>query len=221
MAKKSAVAPRKKPLVRWSKWDWLLGTLSDAKVAKMAGCIESSARKRRLKLGVQTYRSKQCPKIVLCENCKTPVVKQAKFMRRCRHHYCSKACHNEAQRRRDLETLRYGKGWKNIRDEVRKRDQVCVVCGRTPSQNGAALHVHHLKPYRFQGTNQLENLIALCESCHHILESTTTKALDLIQINVSLEGSCLTIMLMGEILWHGSVLGVDSQTQSGLIHSKD
>jgi DNA invertase Pin-like site-specific DNA recombinase len=36
----------------------------------------------------------------------------------------------------------------------------------TPAENGRALDVHHIDPFRFSGDNRLENLRALCRSCH-------------------------------------------------------
>ncbi|MGZ4140598.1 MAG: HNH endonuclease [Actinomycetota bacterium] len=62
--------------------------------------------------------------------------------------------------------LSYGPYWSKIKIEVRARDQVCRSCGKTPEQNGRALDVHHLNPYRFSGDNSLDNLVALCHACH-------------------------------------------------------
>ena len=60
----------------------------------------------------------------------------------------------------------YGAGWKRIREQVRARDRVCTRCGKTPGENGRALDVHHLEPFRFSGDNSLNKLTALCRSCH-------------------------------------------------------
>jgi len=60
----------------------------------------------------------------------------------------------------------YGAGLKVIREQVRVRDRVCRRCGKTPEQNGRALDVHHLDPFRFSGDNSTDRLIALCRSCH-------------------------------------------------------
>ena len=62
--------------------------------------------------------------------------------------------------------LSYGVGWRTIKEIVRKRDGSCRRCGKTPAENGRALDVHHLEPFRFSGDNSPENLIALCRSCH-------------------------------------------------------
>lgn len=62
--------------------------------------------------------------------------------------------------------MSYGSGWKEIKKLVRRRDEVCRQCGKTPKQNGRALDVHHLEPFRFSGDNSFQNLVALCRSCH-------------------------------------------------------
>lgn len=62
--------------------------------------------------------------------------------------------------------LYYGPGWKEIKELVRARDRICQNCGKTPEENGRALDVHHIGPYRFTGDNDFRNLVALCRSCH-------------------------------------------------------
>jgi len=62
--------------------------------------------------------------------------------------------------------MTYGAGWKLIRQEVRERDRVCQRCSKTPEQNGRALDVHHVEPFRFSGDNSPDKLIALCRACH-------------------------------------------------------
>lgn len=62
--------------------------------------------------------------------------------------------------------MNYGPGWKQRKQEARDRDKVCRHCGKTPEENGRALDVHHINPYRYSGDNSLENLLALCRSCH-------------------------------------------------------
>jgi 5-methylcytosine-specific restriction endonuclease McrA len=62
--------------------------------------------------------------------------------------------------------LSYGANWKRVKERVRARDRVCHVCRKTPKENGRALDVHHINPYRFSGDNSLDNLVALCRSCH-------------------------------------------------------
>lgn len=46
------------------------------------------------------------------------------------------------------------------------RDQRCAQCGRTPSEDGVKLHVDHKIPQDWGGTNDPENLQALCSDCN-------------------------------------------------------
>src|ERR1044071_7642339 len=61
----------------------------------------------------------------------------------------------------------YGDGWSKIAQAVRDRDKVCQECGKTQEQNGSALDVHHKIPVRVSRDNSMDNLVALCMSCHH------------------------------------------------------
>ncbi len=46
------------------------------------------------------------------------------------------------------------------------RDQRCAQCGRTPSEDGVKLHVDHIIPQEWGGTDDQENLQALCADCN-------------------------------------------------------
>lgn len=46
------------------------------------------------------------------------------------------------------------------------RDQKCVQCGRTPSEDKVKLHVDHIVPQKWGGTDEQENLQALCSECN-------------------------------------------------------
>lgn len=46
------------------------------------------------------------------------------------------------------------------------RDQRCAQCGRTPNEDGVKLHVDHKIPQAWGGTNEPENLQALCSECN-------------------------------------------------------
>jgi hypothetical protein len=46
------------------------------------------------------------------------------------------------------------------------RDKRCAQCGRTPSEDGVKLHVDHKIPQDWGGTNDPENLQALCSECN-------------------------------------------------------
>lgn len=54
---------------------------------------------------------------------------------------------------------------KRVRASV-LRDQRCAQCGRTPSDDGVKLHVDHKIPQTWGGTNDEDNLQALCSDCN-------------------------------------------------------
>ncbi len=74
----------------------------------------------------------------------------------------------------------YGPRWNQIREQVRARDGYrCQACGA--QEQGRTLDVHHKIPFRaFRGTdgrvnlaeaNRLDNLVALCHTCHRRVEA--------------------------------------------------
>jgi 5-methylcytosine-specific restriction endonuclease McrA len=111
----------------------------------------------------------------VCPTCERIVLISAQALRR--QKFCTRSCARAAYNRaffrgarngrwRGGKVLSYGVRWKLLKEELRSRDQVCQRCGKTPEQNGRALDVHHLNPYRFSADNSLDNLVALCRSCH-------------------------------------------------------
>lgn len=76
----------------------------------------------------------------------------------------------------------YGPNWRKQQRKVRKRAGYrCECCGKTQKQNKIALDVHHVKAFRsfgyipdvndhFLAANRLDNLIAVCRSCHMKIE---------------------------------------------------
>ena len=196
--------------------DSLIGTESDKVVGDKLGLGEARVRYRRRKLGIEPYRMSRAARETECANCGVKVVRKAAAFDRSKNLFCSTECASAGQKKRDTDMLRYGPGWKSRRDEIRERDGVCRSCGKSPEKNGSALHVHHLVPFRYSGTNRPENLVALCDSCHHSIEALTDKVLASIQVGATLEGSILTVTVDGEIRWRGSVHGADFQTLTGL-----
>jgi DEAD/DEAH box helicase domain-containing protein len=68
----------------------------------------------------------------------------------------------------------YGKGWPQLRDVVRARDEfVCQVCGQP--ENGKQHDVHHRQPFRQFASpaeaNRMNNLVTLCPACHRKAEA--------------------------------------------------
>lgn len=59
------------------------------------------------------------------------------------------------------------------RNRISKKDRAyvlrshrCEQCGRTPAEHGVVLHVDHKVPLDWGGTNDLDNLQALCSECN-------------------------------------------------------
>ena len=62
---------------------------------------------------------------------------------------------------------------KELRQKVRERDNnKCRFC-----ETEENLHTHHVIPRSVQGSDELSNLITVCQSCHNTIESTQGKAL--------------------------------------------
>ena len=61
----------------------------------------------------------------------------------------------------------YGTGWRAIRHLVYLRDDcTCKGCGKKMVPNKKKFDVHHKIPFSDGGSNDLNNLITLCRSCH-------------------------------------------------------
>jgi len=107
--------------------------------------------------------------------------------RKTRRFFCSATCQHSYNRGPNNPMWRGGrkkepwrfKNWKRIAALVRKRDhQSCQVCGKTRRQNGRALAVVHIIPYRLikhwleiglienRDPNDPIGLLSLCDSCH-------------------------------------------------------
>ena len=55
----------------------------------------------------------------------------------------------------------------DLKDEVKNRDNwTCRACG-----NKHRLEVHHIAKLRHGGTNDIDNLITLCASCHRAIDT--------------------------------------------------
>jgi predicted HNH restriction endonuclease len=79
---------------------------------------------------------------------------------------------------------RYNDDWEKIRVLVWRRDNYeCQHCGINMSECyqkfKCALHTHHIIPFLTSFDNSLNNLIALCPSCHRKEEVKITKELKL------------------------------------------
>jgi len=75
------------------------------------------------------------------------------------------------QFQRDPETAeRYGKDWRRIRKSYLSEHPFCEAC-RKEGKATVATMVHHIRPLREGGTNDEENLMALCNACHSRLHA--------------------------------------------------
>jgi len=69
------------------------------------------------------------------------------------------------------------------RETVLERDDhECRFCGMTEEEHHEeyqrSLDIHHIIPRRCDGSNNPENLIAVCVTCHRTLESTQANAIE-------------------------------------------
>lgn len=74
----------------------------------------------------------------------------------------------------------------SVPDEMRfklreKEDYECAFCGvgneTHIDETGRGLHAHHVIPKAADGDHQLENLVLVCEDCHHALQHTQSRGL--------------------------------------------
>lgn len=90
----------------------------------------------------------------------------------------------------------------------------CQMCGRTVEKNGITLVVDHKKPRDWGGTNDRDNLWAICEECNlgkkHFFDSLNADA-EMMKKVTSHESIHVRI---GELL---KAVGVDKRTPSALI----
>lgn len=110
-----------------------------------------------------------------CSNCGVEVSRQAADLERVEKAFCSTNCHTEylieQSQGKEPEAVHYGPDWKEIREEVRDRDEwTCQGCGKTEEDLGYTLHVHHIIPFEQHESptraNRKNNLVSLCARCH-------------------------------------------------------
>ena len=76
--------------------------------------------------------------------------------------------HNHRYRLESLREDRLGGSHqinKTLRSWILRKGR-CAQCGRTPEEDGVKLHVDHKLPQNWGGTNEPENLQALCSECN-------------------------------------------------------
>jgi 5-methylcytosine-specific restriction protein A len=89
--------------------------------------------------------------------------------------YCEEHAKAEAKRynkhERDPESgKRYGRAWKQLRAAFLAANPLCEMCKQDGRLTPATL-VHHKQKLTCGGTNDAENLMALCGECHSRLHA--------------------------------------------------
>lgn len=84
--------------------------------------------------------------------------------------FCEEHAKKESQRyerydRDPDKRKRYGRSWRRVRDQQLAEHPLCVQCEKT-GKITPAREVHHIKPLSQGGTNESDNLLSLCTSCH-------------------------------------------------------
>lgn len=132
------------------------------------------------------------PAIVQCAWCGEPLERWRCLCDQRAHFFCNWTCAGKWQSRHNTgkdnpnwgggRIKYYGPNWRGQRIRAHQRDKICQRCGKAPEENGQALDVHHVVPFRTFGyipdendnylqANDLENLQCLCLHCHHIVEA--------------------------------------------------
>lgn len=135
--------------------------------------------RQRSYCSIGCYRTKQRKEKVTvpCAHCKSPVTRNAKAIRRTKAVLCSAACskaYHVGERSsswRGGHSHGRGPGWQKRAAAIRERDgHCCRWCGMTREENGAALSVDHVRPWRefdnADEANHDDNLVSLCRKCH-------------------------------------------------------
>jgi|GEM_PF-2443301 len=97
----------------------------------------------------------------------------------------------------------YPENWEQLKRRVLRRDRWrCQKCGATDKP----LHVHHKVSLSRGGTNDLDNLVTLCEDCHaeyhphmaHLKKKTRKKTGE--EVWAEVFGWIITLLLFGLLI---------------------
>ena len=83
----------------------------------------------------------------------------------CEEHQKATATSYNQTRRDPDSNKRYGRRWRNIRDLYVRAHPLCEDCLKE-GKHVPVYEVHHIVPLSLGGTNDTDNLISLCHSCH-------------------------------------------------------
>ena len=91
------------------------------------------------------------------------------------HRKIAQHYYNRYQRDPDTQK-RYGRAWRRIRLQYIQAHPLCEQC-ELEGRLTLAEEVHHILPLANGGTNDEDNLVALCKSCHSkvTISSTNTR----------------------------------------------
>jgi len=119
-----------------------------------------------------------------CKKCGDPLTGKQK-------RWCSPECSKlglkaEYKKRNKAKVLAYNREYrskgvrpiKRVRKQktIKERGGICERCGTSKK-----LQVHHIKPARVGGTNELRNLLVLCDPCHKEWEKRMKKYWDVVK----------------------------------------
>lgn len=90
--------------------------------------------------------------------------------RYCEEHEKAAARHYERYDRSPEARKYYGASWRKVRKKFLEEHPLCELCQRQGILTPATL-VHHIKVASEGGSNDEENLMALCPSCHSRLHA--------------------------------------------------
>ena len=90
----------------------------------------------------------------------------------CGEHKAVAARHYDKYLRGYDHNKRYGWQWRKLRALFLLANPFCEICKREGRFTDAT-EVHHIKPLSEGGTNDVENLMPLCKSCHSRITMTT------------------------------------------------
>lgn len=133
-----------------------------------------------------------------CDGCGKSFQRKREKIRATQKHFCTERCMFDYMSREQRGEHHpywsggrfpyFGENWYEQRRKTRERDNyTCQHCSKTEQEIAKHLHVHHILPRGDGGTNELDNLISLCHSCHLKAEwaYARSKGLTLRTLNLS------------------------------------
>ncbi len=166
-----------------AKCAYLLRKLRTRKPRVCPCCHREYFSKGRLRL---KFCSKRCMNVMVrreayetfpCEHCGIVVTRRKIRTRPRTHKFCGRPCQSRyfvAERNsqwRGGSDPNRGAEWIKLAAAIRARDgHLCQRCGKAQADNKRRLDVDHIRPWRSFANkaeaNALENLVALCSTCH-------------------------------------------------------